>query len=164
MFVPHTHTHTHTGQQGHITHLYKSIKWQQLTCSCGSIMRGHRRPLVTNIAFSVDTASLGKPSAFHWRISNGSAKTFKNQEMRMLQDLFNFTFNREHCFRHCTDKQSCAHTQTHPCRHTHTNMHICLQISDSELYHATIRRIRTDPLIYEVHPTTYLFKYAIFSI
>ena len=36
--------------------------------------------------------------------------------------------------------------------------------NNNKMYLLLVRRIRTDPLIYEVHPTTYLFKYAIFPI
>ena len=44
-------------------------------CSCGSIISGQRRPRVTRMAFSVETWSRGRPSAFHCRISYGSAST-----------------------------------------------------------------------------------------
>jgi len=53
----------------------KDFEIKARTCSCGSIIRGQRRPLVTRIAFSVETWSLGRPSVFHWRISNASAST-----------------------------------------------------------------------------------------
>ena len=46
-----------------------------LTCSCGSIIRGHLPARVTRIAFSVDTWSLGSPQAFHCLISYWSART-----------------------------------------------------------------------------------------
>ena len=61
-----------------------------LTCSWGSIMRGHLRPLVTSTAFSVETVSLGSPSEFHCRISKLSASTLimlKSSEMGICSSL-----------------------------------------------------------------------------
>jgi len=46
-----------------------------LTCSCGSIISGQRRPRTTSTAFSMETWSRGSPSVFHCRISKGSART-----------------------------------------------------------------------------------------
>jgi len=71
---------------------------QRLACSCGSIIlinrrrrkkqrkfserssfhfayKGHRRPFVTRIAFSVLKSSRGKPCVIHCRIENASAST-----------------------------------------------------------------------------------------
>lgn len=64
----------------------------RFACSCGSIIlfkttnynfngstdrsyRGHRRPLVTKIAFSVLKSSRGKPCVTHCRMENASAST-----------------------------------------------------------------------------------------
>ena len=44
-------------------------------CSWGSIISGHLPACVTMMAFSVETASRGRPHVFHVRISYGSAKT-----------------------------------------------------------------------------------------
>lgn len=37
---------------------------EKLTCSCGSIIRGHLPALVTRIPFSTDTLSRGNPFVF----------------------------------------------------------------------------------------------------
>ena len=46
----------------------------QLCLTCGSIIRGQRRPLVTMTPFSVEKESAGRPAMFQSRTSLGSAR------------------------------------------------------------------------------------------
>lgn len=75
----------------------------RITCSWGSIMSGHLLARVTSTAFSVDSWSRGRPSAFHWRISNGSARTFSN----VIPDVQGISFSIHCCVQAVTS--SCLH-------------------------------------------------------
>lgn len=83
------------------------------TWSCGSIIRGQRRPPVTRIPFSVETVSRGRPSVFHWRMTYGSPRMLIRLKLELM-GMFSFW----HCIIHWSISWGKGtYTHTHDCIH-----------------------------------------------